>query len=206
MILAHVPLAEHFGEDTVKLTAMAAFFGVMICAAPAFAQQEEIPKNIADSVGETLRWTEGQFAGLAEAMPEEKYSFIPTGGNFKGVRTFAEQVKHVACAQFAFFNEIEGKTPPEHCEKGGPEKAKTKAELLKYLRDSFAYGNKVLATINEKNALERVEGPYAGPNTKLGIAVTAVWHIADHYGQLVPYARMNGIVPPTTQQYPMAVR
>ena len=173
---------------------------------PAPAQQEDVPKTIADSVGGALVWTEGQFLSVAEAMPEEKYSFIPSGGNFKGVRSFAEQVKHVACANFGFFNEIEGKTPPEHCEKGGPANAKTKAELLKYLRGSFDYGNRVLGTINAQNALDRVEGPYAGPNTRLGIAVAAVWHIADHYGQLVEYLRMNGIVPPPTQQYGLAVR
>ncbi len=177
-----------------------------LLALPAFSQQDEVPTNIADSVGGSLRWTEGQFLGLAEAMPEDKYSFVPSGGNFAGVRSFGEQVKHVACANFAFFNEIEGKTPPEHCEKGGPNPAKSKAELVQYLRDSFDYGHRVLATINQKNALARADGPYGGPNTKLGLAVTAVWHIADHYGQLVPYLRMNGIVPPSTQQYGMAVR
>ena len=173
---------------------------------PAFAQKDEVPKNIADSVGGALKWTEGQFYAAAEAMPEAKYNYIPTAGNFEGVRSFAEQVKHVACGNLAFFNEIEGKTPPEHCEKGGSAPAKTKAELLKYLKDSFDYGDKVLQTINAKNALDRVEGPYAGPNTKLGIAVAAVWHIADHYGQLVEYLRMNGIVPPSTQQYGLKVR
>ena len=115
-------------------------------------------------------------------------------------------MKHVACSNFAFFNEIDGKTPPEHCEKGGPAPAQTKTELLKYLRDSFAYGNKVLATINAQNALIRVDGPYGGPNTRLGIAVLAVWHIAGHYGQVVEYLRMNGIVPPDTQQHGLSVR
>jgi hypothetical protein len=62
---------------------------------------------------------------VAEAMPEEKYSYIPAGGNFDGVRSFGEQVKHVACAQFAFFNEFEGKKPPDDCEKGGHDPAKT---------------------------------------------------------------------------------
>src|SRR5207253_2926948 len=118
---------------------------------------------------------EGQFLTAAEAMPEAKYSFSPSAGEFKGVRSFAEQVKHVACANFAFFNEIEGKTPPPGCEKGGPAPARTKAELVKYLQDSFDYGHRVLAIINEKDALARVEGPYAGPNTRLGIAVAAVW-------------------------------
>jgi hypothetical protein len=70
-------------------------------------------------------------------MPEDKYSYVPTVGKFDGVRTFGEQVKHVACAQFAFFNEFEGKKPPEDCEKGGHDPAKTKAELIKYLKDSF---------------------------------------------------------------------
>ena len=179
---------------------------ICLSAVAAFAQQDEIPKNIADSVGGALRYTEGQFLAIAEAMPESKYSFVPSAGNFQGVRSFAEQVKHVACANFAFFNEIEGQTPPEHCEKGGPVKATTKAELLKYLRDSFDYGNHVLATINAQNALQRVNGPYAAPNTRLGVAVAAVWHVADHYGQIVEYLRMNGIVPPPTQQYGLAVR
>lgn len=173
----------------------------------ASAQKEaEIPTNIADSVGGGLRWTQGQFLSIAEAMPENKYAFVPTQGEFKGARSFAEQVKHVACANFAFFNEIEGKTPPEHCEKGGASKASSKAELLAYLRESFDYGDRVLATINAQNALSRVDGPYAGPNTRLGIAVAAVWHIADHYGQIVEYLRMNGLVPPPTEKYGLAVR
>jgi uncharacterized damage-inducible protein DinB len=183
-----------------------AFAIIVLAASIAFAQKDDIPKNIADSIGGSLHWAEGQFLSIAEAMPEEKYGFIPSGGNFEGVRSFGEQVKHVACAQFAFYNEIEGKTPPELCEKGGPSKAKTKAELVQYLKDSFDYGNKVLATINEKNAPNRVEGRYAGPNTKLGIASASLWHITDHYGQLVVYLRLNGIVPPTTVKYGLKVR
>ena len=175
-------------------------------AVPIEAQQRAIPTNMADSVGWTLRYTQGQFLSVAEAMPEDHYAFIPTQGNFDGVRSFAEQVKHVACGNIAFFNQIEGKTPPEHCERGGPAPVRTKPELLKYLRDSFEYGNRVLATITAENALARVEGPYAGPNTRLGMAVTAVWHVADHYGQLALYLRMNGSVPPPTQQFGAAVR
>lgn len=106
----------------------------------------------------------------------------------------------------ASFRKIEGKTPPTDCEKGGPDKAKSKAELLQYLKDSFDYGNRVLSTITAQNAMARVEGRYAGPNTRLGIAVAAVWHIADHYGQIVEYLRMNGIVPLPTQQHGLKVR
>jgi uncharacterized damage-inducible protein DinB len=173
---------------------------------PAVAEQEQAPKSIAESVSSNLKYAEGDFLSIANAMPEDKYAFIPTIGKFDGVRSFAEQVKHVACAQFAFFNEFEGKKPPDDCEKGGHNSARSKAELIKYLKDSFDYGNRVLAMLNEKNALDRVEGRYAGPNTKLGISIVAVWHITDHYGQLVEYLRMNGIVPPLTQKYGLKVR
>jgi uncharacterized damage-inducible protein DinB len=186
---------------------------IILCGGLASAQsaskaapQEDIPKSIAESVGRTLQFAEGNFLGVAEAMPEEKYSFIPTAGKFEDARSFGEQVKHVACAQFGFFNEFEGKKPPEDCERGGHDPAKTKAELIKYLKDSFDYSNRVLATLTAQNAQDRVEGRYGAPNTKLGISVIAVWHITDHYGQLVEYLRMNGIVPPMTQRYGLKVR
>jgi DinB superfamily len=198
--------ASIFARTSRAIAAVLASFATL--AAPVYAQQQEVPKSTAESIGGILRYTEDQFFSVAEAMPAEKYSYIPSapGGKFDGVRSFAEQVKHVACANFAFFNEIEGKTPPDSCEKGGPAPAKTKPELLKYLRDSFDYGNKVLAAINAQNAMDRVEGRYGGPNTKLGMAVIAVWHVADHYGQAAYYLRLNGIVPPPTQQHGLQVR
>lgn len=173
---------------------------------PARTEHNDIPTSIAESVSGTLQFAEGSLLGVAEAMPEDKYSFVPTAGKFDDARSFGEQVKHVACAQFAFFNEFEGRQPPGDCEKGGHDPAKTKAELVKYLKDSFDYSNRVLATLSATNALDRVEGRYGGPNTKLGISVIAVWHITDHYGQLVEYLRMNGIVPSMTQKYGVKVR
>jgi uncharacterized damage-inducible protein DinB len=169
-------------------------------------QQDDVPKSIAERVGRTLHFVEADFMAIAAAMPESNYGFAPHAGNFQGVRSFAEQVKHVACAQFAFFNEFEGKQPPADCEKGGHDPAKTKSELLKYLTRSFDYSDRVLATLTAKNSLDRIEGRYAGPNTKLGISVAAVWHVTDHYGQLVEYLRMNGMVPPITQKYGLKVR
>jgi uncharacterized damage-inducible protein DinB len=168
--------------------------------------QRDVPKSIAESVAVAMQTTEQSLLSLAEAMPEEKYGFIPTAGNFEGARSFGEQIKHVACGQFAFFNEFEGKEPPADCEKGGHDPAKTKAELVKYLKDSFDYTNRVLATLTAQNALDEVYGRYAAPNTKLGISVISVWHITDHYGQLVEYLRMNGIVPPVTQRYRLKVK
>ncbi|HLX76393.1 MAG TPA: DinB family protein [Terriglobales bacterium] len=175
-------------------------------AAPAQSFLGDVPTSIAASISQTLEFTEGSFLGVVEAMPKDKYDFAPSQGNFTGVRTFGEQVKHVACAQFAFFNEFEGKQPPADCEKGGHSPAQSKAELIRYLKDSFDYSNRVVAGLTAANALDRVEGRYGGPNTRLGISVLAVWHITDHYGQLVEYLRMNGIVPPMTQKYGLKVR
>jgi hypothetical protein len=89
-------------------------------------------------------------------------------------------VKHVACAEFAFFNEFEGKKPPKDCEKGGHDPAKTKAELIKYLKDSFDYSNRVIAGLTAHNAVDRIGAWHAGPNPKLGISVVSVWHVTDH--------------------------
>ena len=158
-----------------------------------------------------LQYQEYEVRSAAEAMPEDKYSYRPAEGKFKDekpqfgpaeVRTFAEQVKHVACANFAFAAELDGQKPPEGCDKGGPSTARTKHELLIYLRDSFAAIRKSLAVMNAQNQFDPIEGPYAGPNTRLGIATVIVWHNADHYGQMTLHLRMNGIVPPASRSNP----
>lgn len=166
-------------------------------AAREVAQDRSNP--MAATVAQSFTIIERSFVSLADAMPEEKYGFKPTNGEFKDARTFGEQVKHVACGNFAFFNEIEKKEPPSGCATGGPSPAKTKAELLTYLRESFDYAQSMLRTMTQANALEPVSGPYGGTSTRLGLTTLAVWHASDHYGQLVVYLRMNGIVPPSSQ-------
>jgi uncharacterized damage-inducible protein DinB len=118
------------------------------------------------------------------------------------VRTFAQQVKHVACANFAFAAELDGHTPPAGCDKEGSSSARTKKQLLVYLRDSFAAARKSLAAIEAKNMFDPIEGPYAGPNTRLGLATVRVWHNPDHYGQMLLYLRENGLVPPASRPSP----
>ena len=166
--------------------------------APRGAAEERIDP-MAAAVAESFTMIERSFVGLADAMPAEKYGFKPSGGDFKDARTFGEQVKHVACANFAFFNEIEKKEPPPSCATGGPSPAATKAELTAYLRESFAYAQGVLRTMTAANALEPAGGPYGGRSTRLGLATLAVWHASDHYGQLVVYLRLNGIAPPASR-------
>src|SRR5579872_1044060 len=185
-------------EVTMIGSAALWFAGGLVCAGllPA-ADGDRNP--VPESIGQVLHFTEGQFLAVAEAMPEKSYRFAAAGPGFAGVRTFAEQVMHVACGNFALFNEIEHKAPPERCEKGGPRTFSTKAEILKYLHESFDYGNQVLAAMTDAAAKDKVQGQYWGGTTGLTVAVAAVWHIADHYGQLVPYLRMNNIVPPPTK-------
>jgi len=171
---------------------------VFLLALPLAAQTPK-PDSVAISFGPTWRMVSRQFVSLAEAMPADKYAFKPTAGAFDGARSFGEQVKHVACANYGFFNEIEGKEPPANCATGGPNPAKTKDELVKYLRDSFDYAERILSTVDAKTMLDRVTGPYGAPNTRLGVMTVAVWHASDHYGQLVEYARLCGIVPPASR-------
>lgn len=154
---------------------------------------------VAANVAPVFAMIERSFVALAEAMPADRYDFAPEDGESAGVRTFAEQVKHVACGNFAFFNEVEGIEPPDRCDRGGPSSARTKTELLEYLRASFRYAQSVIAATTAKNLLDAMDGPYGGNSTRLALTLTAVWHASDHYGQLVVYLRANGIVPPASR-------
>ena len=171
--------------------------GSLAAVTPVAAQDRMDP--MAATIAQRFTMIQDSFISLADAMPADKYGFAPTSGEFKGVRTFGEQVKHVACSNFAFFNEIEKKQPPHGCDFGGPSPARTKAELMAYLRESFEYAQRVLRTMTAANALDPAGGPYGGDSTRLGLTTLAVWHASDHYGQLVVYLRMNGIVPPASQ-------
>lgn len=175
--------------------------GVLLVSSVAALAQQRPPqlKTIPDSINFIWRDIERDFASLVEAMPEDKWSFKPTQGEFKGVRTFAEQVKHVACANEAWAKQIAGEEPPARCDLGGPNPAKTKPEILAYLRDSFTMIDKVIADTSDENLLHPNAGPYWGSN-RLSALTATVWHISDHYGQLVEYLRMNGIVPPASRK------
>ena len=172
---------------------------IVLLVLPSRAGAQEKIDPMAGTIVQWFTMIEKEFVPLADAMPADKWGFKPASGEFRGVRTFAEQVKHVACANFAFYNEIEHKTPPAHCEEGGPNPAKTKAENMAYLRESFAYASRVLKTLTPANALDPASGEYGGKSTRLGITTLSIWHASDHYGQLVVYLRMNGIVPPASQ-------
>jgi hypothetical protein len=147
---------------------------------------------------------EREIVPAADAMPEDKYSFAPASGAFQGVRTFAEQVKHLAAANYQLGARILGEKPPAGTvgtkSETAPDSVKTKAEILEHLKGSFAYLHKAVGTIDEKNAVEPIQGASGTwQKTRLGLAVDAIAHSYDHYGQMVEYLRMNGIVPPASR-------
>jgi uncharacterized damage-inducible protein DinB len=130
-------------------------------------------------------------------MPEEKYSFAPANGEFAGVRTFAQQVKHIAANNYGMSTRIEGKKPSaDQLSESGPESVKTKAEIMAYLKGSFTALHKAVATLDDATATTIVKGD---KHTPIWFVVDAVAHSFNHYGQIVEYLRMNGIVPPASR-------
>ncbi len=174
-----------------------------LCAA-AVAQAQPAPerRTITQVLDRTVTNLEKELVPAADAMPEDKYSFAPANGEFKGVRTFAQQIKHAAAVNYEFGAFILGEKPPADIgDEAGPDSVKTKAEVMKYLKDSFAYLHKAIATINDQNVVELMKSPFGqGSVTRLGLAVLTVGHGWDHYGQMVEYLRMNGIIPPASRQ------
>jgi hypothetical protein len=165
-------------------------------------QPSQPPPTIASIVDRQISMIEKQITEAAEAMPEEVFNFSPEtlkipGSDYKGVRTFALQVKHVAASNYALWSPLTGdKFPKEYIGGNGPESAKSKAEILKFLSESFALGHKAAATLTTENMLQN---PEHWKWSRLHLATFAVEHAYDHYGQMIEYLRMNGIVPPASR-------
>jgi hypothetical protein len=163
------------------------------------------PPTIASVIDREISIVEKELVDAAEAMPENKFDFTPEklnvpGSDYKGVRTFGEQLKHVAAANYLLWSPITGAKPPDTVNDGkGPDNMKTKADIIKYLKDSFAFGHKAVATLNESNLVEPITSSSGKPITRLFLATFAPAHCFDHYGQIVEYLRMNGIVPPASR-------
>jgi uncharacterized damage-inducible protein DinB len=150
----------------------------------------------AQTYGKVLSIMEQQFVSAAEAMPEDKFNFAPPAslGEFKDVRTFAQQIKHVAESNYYFFG------GPDFTEAGAKamtdsiEKLTTKADILKALKDSFAKAHVYVDSITAENAFVQT-----AHGTRAGMASFGIAHVMDHYGQMVVYLRMNVIVPPASR-------
>lgn len=164
-------------------------------------EKKEESKRVGEVLNRTVKNLEGDLIPACEAMPEDKYGFAPTTGEFKSVRTFGQQIKHIAAVNYELGAAILDEKPPADInEESGPASVTSKADIIKYLKDSFEYVHKAIKTIDDKNLIAMVKSPFGeGKVTRLGLATTVSWHGFDHYGQMVVYLRMNGIVPPASK-------
>ncbi|MFZ0287093.1 MAG: DinB family protein [Terriglobales bacterium] len=177
------------------------FLVLLTCSSITFAKTVEKHHTVAQVLDHAVSDVEGVFVPAADAMPENKYSFAPTEGEFKGVRTFAQQVKHVAAVNYIIGASILVEKPPvELGGENGPDTITSKADIMKFLKDSFAYLHKAANSVDEKNMTEPIAYPFGkDKTTRLGMASLAVGHCFDHYGQMVEYLRMNSIIPPASR-------
>ena len=179
------------------------FIAFVISAHVAAAQtQTSQAVTLASMVDHQITVVEKQVVDAAEAMPEDKFNFTPEsltipGDDYKGVRSFAGQVKHIAASNYFIWSSITGDALPAAIKDGnGPAEIKSKAEIIKFLKESFALGHKAAATLTPENMLQS----YApGKAPRLDRTVFGVAHAYNHYGQMVEYLRMNGVVPPASR-------
>ena len=145
---------------------------------------------------------ETEMVGVAKAMPAEKYDFAPTAEyfkdgaatDFKGVNNFSGMVKHVAQANYYYGSMAGGMKPDRDVKAIGD--LKSKDEIVAALEASFVFAHKAMGMMTAQNAFESVKGD----QTRASLAAGLVGHGFDHYGQLVEYLRMNGIVPPASRK------
>lgn len=173
--------------------------------APQAQTTPEPPASVASVVDRQVSQYEKNVVDVAEAMPDDKYNFSPAslnipGAAYKDVRTFAELIKHTATANYRFWTTITGDKMPENIKgPNGPEEMKSKADIVKFLKDSFEVGHRAAKTLTAQNMLEELPF-FRGKQTRLYIATATVIHAADEYGQMVEYLRMNGVVPPASRR------
>ena len=187
--------------NRMKLTLALA---VLSLALPAAAQQSAAAPTIAKILDGQLRGVESELVPAVEAMPDDKFDFAPTQGEFKTVRTFALQARHVATTNYWLYAVASGQKNPVELGKdeNGADTLKTKADIVKYLKDSYAFAHKALASVADSDWTKpTLASPFGGKNmmTPLSLAVLLQGHQFDHYGQMVEYLRMNGIVPPASR-------
>ena len=162
-------------------------------AAPLDAQREK------RALRTLLKITEKLIVPAVDAMPADKFGFAPTDGEFKGVRTFGQMVKHLSATNHILAAAALGEEPPPDAgDEVGPEAVRTKAEILNYLNDSFGHLYKAVDAIGQNNIpvnSSPISPLKKGDVTRSALVVEALMHACDHYGQMVEYLRMNGVVP-----------
>lgn len=172
-------------------------------ATPATSGTASATNEASKSFDAVLTVFEHDVMGAAKAMPADKYDFAPSkaifvpdqNAEFATVRTFGQEVGHLAQVNYFLFGAISGLKPDVDVKAIGS--LKTKDELVAALAASIAFGHKSIATLNAENLFTPIRG-FNGMNTRAALTAFSTSHGYDHYGQLVEYLRMNGIVPPAT--------
>jgi len=174
---------------------LTAALGLALLPSAVFAQAATTTTSIANPSTQAVK---GQFgmvknvlARTAEKVPEDLYSFQPT----PEVRSIGQLIGHVADAQFSMCAAAAGEKAPQ----SGIEKSITsKAQLSKAIVDSNAYCDKVIAGLDDKKGMEIVQF-FTGPTPRLNVLKFNIAHSYEHYGNLVTYMRLKGIVPPSSE-------
>src|SRR5438105_14960585 len=190
-------------NSAVSIVLLGALAAAPTLRAQGGSKDQQQPPTVASILNMHYGIVEQEVVSAADAMPEDKYSFAPTNGEFKGVRTFAQQVKHVAATNYLVASGILGEKPPvEVGGENGPDSIKSKADIIKFLKDSFAYAHKAVTSVDEKNLVAPMKDPFGEQPSvpRLGLGSVFAWHSFDHYGQMVDYLRINGIIPPASRQ------
>ena len=147
--------------------------------------------------------TEKVVVSAVDAMPADKYGFAPADGEFKGVRTFGQMVKHLSATNYILAAAALGEEPPADAgDELGPETVRTKDEILSYLKGSFANLDKAIEAIGQQSTPVKsspISPLKSTEATRLALVVESLAHDFDHYGQMVEYLRMNGVVPPASR-------
>ena len=166
-------------------------------AAPLNAEQE---KRALQALSKII---EKEIISAVDAMPADKFGFAPTDGEFKGVRTFGQMVKHFSATNHILAAAALGEEPPADAgDELGPENVRTKAEILTYLKGSFAHLDKAIEAIGQANIpvnASPISPLKRGEVTRVALIAESWLHAYDHYGQMVEYLRMNGVVPPASR-------
>src|SRR6266576_2602748 len=178
----------------LSLTATSAYAqGAKTSPAAGASASQSTPPRFASAIDREISLVEKEVVEAGEAMPENKFDFSPEklnlpGGDYKGVRTFGEQLKHIAASNYLIWSPITGEKPPDTVNDGkGPDTMKAKADIIKYLKDSFAFGHKAVATLNESNLVQPITSGSGRQTTRLFLATFAAAHCFDHYGQMIEF-------------------
>jgi len=130
----------------------------------------------------------------ASAMPDAKFGFKPVDT----VRTYGQILAHVAGANYNFCAAARGEKSP-FSEDAFEKTATTRAAIIKALEDSITYCDAAYAALDDRKAAEAVDGVFGGGKTARAAALMGnTGHVQEHYGNLVTYMRMNGVVPPSS--------